>query len=266
MDVAIFLGRAALWHYGAIASKSGHTACSSVPPLPMPSRTGLHHHLGGHRGHGSCLARWARAWRAPSAAFAWSPPRAEDACLREGRELDCGESGSTLRFSCPWWPHSAAKPDLTGHGQLAARPLSPPLRGDRLAGATLSAQGRLPPAGGRQHAGGVPSSFPGNVSSQFVSGLLMAGAVAGLRLDVSVTEPIQSRPYIGLTTRRPRPLASRRHLLSSRDGEGQAPLARLRRLGPRLARYRRGGGRLVQRVGMARCGSAQHIGRRGNRP
>ncbi len=118
--------------------------------------------------------------------------------VAQGALLDCGESGSTLRFLLPVVCALGADARLTGHGRLAERPLSP-LYEELLAhGCTLSEQGAFPlVTGGKLHGGRF--ELPGNVSSQYVSGLLMAATVAEGPLDVSVTEPVESRPYIDLT-------------------------------------------------------------------
>ena len=144
---------------------------------------------------GARVARTSRGFRVVPV------PRSEDGRVlaTKDAELDCGESGSTLRFLLPVVAALGCGARITGRGRLAARPLSPLYEELVSHGVTLSEQGAFPLTVSGSLRGG---SFvlPGDVSSQFVSGLLMAGAVAGLRLDVSVTEPVQSRPYIGLTT------------------------------------------------------------------
>lgn len=119
---------------------------------------------------------------------------------RRGALLDCGESGSTLRFLLPVVAALGCDARLTGHGRLPQRPLSPLYEQLQAHGAELSPQGVMPLAvGGRARAGRY--ELPGDVSSQYVSGLLMAAPLMGGPVEVLVREPIESRPYIDITVR-----------------------------------------------------------------
>ncbi len=117
---------------------------------------------------------------------------------RANATLDCGESGSTLRFLLPVVAALGRGAELVGHGRLPQRPLSPLYEELVAHGAELSPQGEVPlRVGGRLRAGRF--SLPGNVSSQYVSGLLMAAPLLDGPVEVLVTEPVESRPYIDLT-------------------------------------------------------------------
>ncbi|WP_455136180.1 3-phosphoshikimate 1-carboxyvinyltransferase [Thermophilibacter sp.] len=119
---------------------------------------------------------------------------------REGALLDCVESGSTLRFLLPVVAALGCGARLTGRGRLPQRPLSPLYEQLRDHGAELSPQGVMPlTVGGRARAGRY--ELPGDVSSQYVSGLLMAAPLMGGPVEVLVREPIESRPYIDITVR-----------------------------------------------------------------
>ena len=112
--------------------------------------------------------------------------------------LDCGESGSTLRFLLPVVAALGSGAELVGHGRLPQRPLSPLYEELVAHGAELSPQGEVPlRVGGRLRPGRF--CLPGNVSSQYVSGLLMAAPLLDGPVEVLVTEPVESRPYIDLT-------------------------------------------------------------------
>ena len=117
----------------------------------------------------------------------------------KGALLDCGESGSTLRFMLPVVCALGCDASLTGHGRLAQRPLSPLYEELIAGGCDLSEQGEFP-----LHVSGKirPGRFelPGNVSSQYISGLLLAAPLLDGPSEVCVTEPIESRPYVNLTT------------------------------------------------------------------
>ncbi len=112
--------------------------------------------------------------------------------------LDCKESASTLRFMLPLACALGVDATLDGQGRLAERPLLP--LSDELVrhGAVLDWRGRLP----LRLSGTLrPGEFrlPGNVSSQYVSGLLLASAALGGPMCVLVEEPVESRSYIGMT-------------------------------------------------------------------
>lgn len=112
--------------------------------------------------------------------------------------LDCGESGSTLRFMLPVVCALGRGGRLTGHGRLPERPLSPLYEQLVAHGARLSERGVMPlEVSGRLEPGRF--ELPGNVSSQYVSGLLLAAPLMGGPIEVVVTEPVESRPYIELT-------------------------------------------------------------------
>ena len=112
--------------------------------------------------------------------------------------LDCGESGSTLRFLLPVAAALGRPATLIGSGRLPERPLSP--LWERLAehGALLEGNGSVPVTLGGKLEGGI-YLLPGDISSQYVTGLLLAAPLTGQELRVVVTEPVQSRPYIDLT-------------------------------------------------------------------
>ena len=112
--------------------------------------------------------------------------------------LDCGESGSTLRFLLPVVCALGRKACLTGHGRLAQRPLSPLYEQICSHGCHLSQKGSFPLCASGQLQSGY-YVFPGNISSQFVSGLLLAAPLLSGRTKIFVEQPVQSAPYIRLT-------------------------------------------------------------------
>ena len=115
-----------------------------------------------------------------------------------GGTLDCGESGSTLRFMLPVACALGADATFVGQGRLGSRPLSPLSDEIMAAGCTLEGLGGFPlKATGRMHAGTF--HLPGNVSSQYISGLLLAAPLLGSPTVVEVSGRIESRPYLNLT-------------------------------------------------------------------
>ena len=111
--------------------------------------------------------------------------------------LDCGESGSTLRFLMPLCAALPVRATLTGRGRLPERPNGPLIDALRANGAAITG-GALP----MTVAGGLmPGRYvlPGNVSSQFFTGLLFALPILGGDSVLQWSTPLESAPYIELT-------------------------------------------------------------------
>ncbi|MDO4436749.1 MAG: 3-phosphoshikimate 1-carboxyvinyltransferase [Coriobacteriaceae bacterium] len=129
-----------------------------------------------------------------------APKSIEHGLLRAlaGATLDCGESGSTLRFMLPVACALGADATFVGSGRLGERPLSPLAEELIAAGSELEGLGGLPlRTKGRMRAGRF--ELPGNVSSQYVSGLLLAAPLLAGTTEVAVTGELESRPYVDLT-------------------------------------------------------------------
>lgn len=112
--------------------------------------------------------------------------------------LDVGESGSTLRFMIPVSLAAGADSAFVCHGRLPERPLSPLYEQLVLHGAKLSAKGTNPFLASGKISGGA-YELDGGVSSQFVTGLLLALPLTGADASVTLTGKIESRPYIDIT-------------------------------------------------------------------
>lgn len=129
-----------------------------------------------------------------------APKSLEHGLLRAlaGATLDCGESGSTLRFMLPVACALGADATFVGAARLGERPIAP--LSDELiaAGCTLEGVGGFPlRASGRMRAGRF--ELPGNVSSQYISGLLLAAPLLDGDTEIAVTGTLESRPYVDLT-------------------------------------------------------------------
>lgn len=111
--------------------------------------------------------------------------------------LDCGESGSTLRFLLPVVCALGKPVRFVRHGRLAERPLFPLDVELASHGATIAEDGAALDVSG--HIAADRYFMPGDVSSQFISGLLLAASIMDGPSEVWVTTPVQSRPYIELT-------------------------------------------------------------------
>lgn len=123
-----------------------------------------------------------------------------DSRKTEPAEINCRESGSTLRFLVPLSMTVGVGAHFTGAPGLAVRPLTPyqticaehGLEYSHAALPELSAdvRGKLP-AG--------KYSVPGNISSQFITGLLLALSVADGDSEIVLTTPLESTAYVDLT-------------------------------------------------------------------
>ena len=112
-------------------------------------------------------------------------------------ELLCGESGSTLRFLLPVVGALGAQAAFHREGRLPQRPLAP-LHGVLTAhGMTLSEDGDLLLCSGQLQAGNY--EIAGNVSSQYISGLLMALPRLTGESTLTVTGTLESAAYIAMT-------------------------------------------------------------------
>ncbi|MDR1217125.1 MAG: 3-phosphoshikimate 1-carboxyvinyltransferase [Oscillospiraceae bacterium] len=113
------------------------------------------------------------------------------------RVFDCGESGSTLRFILPVASLYAGRKIFTGRGRLMKRPMEPYLDELRRHGLTIEREDdRIVVDGVLQH--GI-YALPGDISSQFVSGLLMALARRQGDSEIRLTSPLASASYVDVT-------------------------------------------------------------------
>jgi 3-phosphoshikimate 1-carboxyvinyltransferase len=118
--------------------------------------------------------------------------------LPDGAVLPCGESGSTLRFMLPMVCALGVSGKFTMSGRLPERPLAPldtelSRHGVRLWRSnpnTLCCEGKLT---ARDYI------LPGNISSQYISGLLLALPLMEGNSSLTVTEPIESADYMAMT-------------------------------------------------------------------
>ena len=111
--------------------------------------------------------------------------------------LPCGESGTTLRFLLPLVGALGAEAVFQRRGRLPRRPLEPLLAELTRHGMTIRAQGDDLFVKGQLTPGDY--ALPGHISSQFISGLLLALPLLPGHSTLTLTSPPQSAPYIALT-------------------------------------------------------------------
>ena len=115
--------------------------------------------------------------------------------------IDCGNSGTTMRLTTATGALVDGLTVLTGDDSLRSRPQGPLLEALGQLGAraeSTRADGQAPLVAG----GGVDGrevSMRGDVSSQYVTALLMAGAVTEQGVEIELTTELKSAPYVDIT-------------------------------------------------------------------
>ncbi len=118
--------------------------------------------------------------------------------LSEKAEIDCGESGSTLRFLLPVVSALGIDTTINAHGRLPERPLSPLKEELEKKGVVFETDNEFP----LHITGNLQSGeyeLAGNVSSQFVSGLLFALPLLDGDSKIKLIPPVESKSYIDMT-------------------------------------------------------------------
>jgi len=111
--------------------------------------------------------------------------------------LPCRESGSTLRFLLPIAMAMKEKVRFLGEGKLLQRPLSPLKEEmERHGCAFVIGQGELWCTGSLKS--GI-FTLPGDVSSQYITGLLFALPLLSGNSEIRLSTPLESRGYVDLT-------------------------------------------------------------------
>ena len=113
-------------------------------------------------------------------------------------ELNCRESGSTLRFLMPVAAALGVNAAFSGSGRLPSRPIMPLRRELESGGVEFTPPWQFPILiSGKLQSGNY--SLKGNVSSQFVTGMLFALPLIEGDSTLRLIPPIESRSYIDMT-------------------------------------------------------------------
>jgi 3-phosphoshikimate 1-carboxyvinyltransferase len=126
--------------------------------------------------------------------------RADAARSAATPQVWCAEAGTAARFLVAACAAGHGRYDFDGAAQLRRRPLGALLDALRTQGARTEPPdaARLPFALQAAGLAGGALTLPGQVSSQFVSALLMAAPLARAPLDIVVSDLV-SRPYVDMT-------------------------------------------------------------------
>ena len=114
-------------------------------------------------------------------------------------EIFCAESGTTLRFvtaicaTTPHWTH------ISGGASLLQRPVASLGTALGQIGADCETNRGYPPVHVKGPIQGGPVEVPGDISSQYVSALLLAAPLARNPVEITVTERLESRAYVRMT-------------------------------------------------------------------
>ncbi len=119
-------------------------------------------------------------------------------CAAARAALDCGDSGAALRFLLPLAAALGVRAELWRSARLAKRPVAPLAEVLRTHGCKITEQadGSIVCAGQLR---GDRYTISGAVSSQFVSGLLLALPLLGAPVELRLLPPVVSADYITLT-------------------------------------------------------------------
>ena len=124
------------------------------------------------------------------------------ALMQTDDPIDIMAAGTAMRFLSAYWSVNEGTHTLTGTARMKQRPIGILVNALRTLGAQIEyveTEG-YPPLriSGGLHEGGR-LSLPGDVSSQYISALLMIGPVLRKGLELELTGQVISRPYIDLT-------------------------------------------------------------------
>ena len=118
---------------------------------------------------------------------------------RPSAAVDTLNSGTTIRICTAIASLCGGKVGLTGDDSVLRRPLRPLLDALGMLGVKSSSLNGCPPATVEGPLVGGICDIRGDVSSQFISAILMAAPYAREDVTVNVTTKMKSRPYVDLT-------------------------------------------------------------------
>lgn len=112
-------------------------------------------------------------------------------------KINCRESGSTLRFMIPVAAALGTDAEFSGCGKLPERPITPFFEQLPEHGVEFLTKQMPYRINGRLNGGRF--TIAGNISSQFITGLLMAFPLTNEDCEIHITTALESKGYIDLT-------------------------------------------------------------------
>ncbi len=121
----------------------------------------------------------------------------------EETTIDVMDAGTTMRFLTAYYAISGTRRIMTGTDRMKERPIRPLVDALRTIGSDIRYLGRegYPPLEILGFSGQKTRevTIPGNLSSQFISALMMIGTALPKGLLIRLEGHVGSRPYIGMT-------------------------------------------------------------------
>lgn len=113
-------------------------------------------------------------------------------------DIDCNESGSTLRFLIPVAAALGADATFNGRGKLPQRPITPYITELSEKGIQFDYSDTMP-FGIKGKLEGGNFTLEGNISSQFITGLMFALPLLDNDSEIILTSPLESKSYVNMT-------------------------------------------------------------------
>ncbi|MDL2310655.1 3-phosphoshikimate 1-carboxyvinyltransferase [Peptostreptococcaceae bacterium OttesenSCG-928-C18] len=117
--------------------------------------------------------------------------------IKDVPNLNCMESGSTFRFMVPVATALYNEVNFTGEGRLPERPMTELMNAMKLHGSKFTKE-KLPFTVKNGLKGGV-FELPGDVSSQYISGLLFAAPILNEDVEIRLSTKLESKNYVEMT-------------------------------------------------------------------
>ncbi len=161
---------------------------SAIPSKSYAHRIAICNFLAGNKPDGGCVG------------FTSKDILATENCLKAiingESEIDCGESGSTLRFLLPLLAARGGEYTFIGHGKLMERPNQElfEVMGEH---GVVADKTDVIKIRGKLSAGEY--KIRGDISSQYISGLLMALPTLKGNSEITLTTPLFSSAYVDIT-------------------------------------------------------------------
>lgn len=117
----------------------------------------------------------------------------------DAAEINAENSGTTIRIATAIAALGSDKSVLSGDDSLKKRPMQPLLDALESIGATCSSTNGMPPVSVKGKADGGNVTIPGNISSQFISALLIMAPLTKNGLVLNIEGGLVSKPYLDAT-------------------------------------------------------------------
>ena len=114
-------------------------------------------------------------------------------------DLFCRESGTTMRFMTAICSLVNGTCRLIGGSSLSKRPMKPLIDGLKQLGVECASERGFPPIIVKGGLIGGQTKIPGDISSQYISALLLVAPLANEDIELILTTPLESKPYVLMT-------------------------------------------------------------------